>query len=91
MDGFRFHARYLRVARQDMVYLKFILEAYEGLVVMSTVESEGATVRIGYPETAEADLNGLLQALASDIQMTEIPRPDWYAEGLPEQKIRKAE
>ena len=40
-------ARYFRVSRHDLVYLKFILEAYEGLAVLSTIEREGAIVRIG--------------------------------------------
>jgi hypothetical protein len=90
MKEFLFNARYFRVARHDLVYLKFILEAYEGLCVMSTVERESAIVRIGYPKTAEADMDGLLEALAKEIRFDEIPRPEGYEEGLPEITNRKA-
>ena len=69
-DIFASKARYFRVNRSDLVYLKFILEAYEGLAVLSTVDREGAIVRIGYPLFSEEALNELLSALASEIDMT---------------------
>jgi hypothetical protein len=90
MEEFLFKAKYFRVARHDLVYLKFILEAYEGLCVMSTVERESAIVRIGYPKTTEADMDGLLEALAKEIRLDEIPRPEGCEEGLPEITNRKA-
>jgi len=74
-DIFASHARYFRVNRVDLVYLKFILEAYEGLAVLSTVEREGAIVRIGYPHFSGGDLDDLLHALAKEITMTEVPQP----------------
>lgn len=77
-------ARYFRVNRHDLVYLKFILEAYEGLAVLSTVQREEAVVRIGYPHFSAADVDALLAALSGEIEMTEVPAPAGYAEGLPE-------
>jgi hypothetical protein len=68
-------ARYFRVERHDLVYLKFILEAYEGLATLSTVEREGAIVRIGYPHFSGGDLDALLHALGKEIAMTEVPQP----------------
>jgi len=68
-------ARYFRVERHDLVYLKFILEAYEGLATLSTVEREGAIVRIGYPHFSGGDLDALLHALGKEITMTEVPQP----------------
>jgi hypothetical protein len=84
MEGLSFDARYFRVARHDLVYMKFILEAYEGLAVMSTIQREDAIVRIGYPRSAGEDLDGLINALADEIQLIEIPRPEGFGEGLPE-------
>ena len=72
---FETQARYFRVGRRDLVYLKFILEAYEGLAVLSTVERREAIVRIACPSFCSADLDLLLRALAEEIDMTETPRP----------------
>jgi hypothetical protein len=68
-------ARYFKVERRDLAYLKFILEAYEGLATLSTVEREGAIVRIAYPHFSGADLDALLQALNREIAIIEVPQP----------------
>jgi hypothetical protein len=88
-DMFTSEARYYRVNRLDLVYLKFILEAYEGLAILSTVDREGAIVRIGYPLFSEEELDALLLSLAREIEMTEVPRPEGYNDGLPAIPIRK--
>ena len=88
---FETRARYFRVNRHDLVYLKFILEAYEGLAVLSTVEREGAVVRIGYPHFSEADVNDLLIALSGEIDMTEVPIPAGLSEGLPQLPVGKVD
>ena len=82
-------ARYFRVNRHDLVYLKFILEAYEGLAVLSTIEREGAIVRIGYPHFSAGDVDALLHAMANEIDMTEVPQPAGFSDGLPAIPIRK--
>jgi hypothetical protein len=86
---FESRARYFRVARHDLVYLKFILEAYEGLAVLSTVERESAIVRIGYPHFSSADVDRLLHALSGEIDLTEVPQPEGFCDGLPPLPIRK--
>jgi phage tail protein X len=86
---FASHARYFRVSRHDLVYLKFILEAYEGLAVLSTVEREGAIVRIGYPDFSAVDVDALLLALSGEIEIKEVPMPAGLACGLPQLPVRK--
>jgi hypothetical protein len=88
---FHSQARYFRVNRHDLVYLKFILEAYEGLAVLSTVERERAVVRIGYPHFSAADVDVLLLALSGEIEMMEVPKPAGHAGGLPGKNRLKAE
>jgi hypothetical protein len=65
------HRRYFRVGRRDLAYLKFIIEAYDGLATLSTVEREGAIVSITSPSCRAADLDQLnlgLVALAVDFE-----------------------
>jgi hypothetical protein len=61
--------RYFKVRHRDMVYLKFILEAYEGMNVMSTVDNVAGIIRIAIMEGFEADLDGLLAELGQQVSM----------------------
>jgi len=68
--------RYFLVDRRELAYLKFIIEAYEGLAVLSTVEKEGAVVKLTSPSSLTADLDLLLAALSREISITEtVPPP----------------
>jgi hypothetical protein len=67
--------RYFQLGRRDLVYLKFIQEAYEGLSFMSTADQKACIVRIAYQQTAAADMEGLLTALAAEISLTEVDAP----------------
>jgi len=65
--------RHYRVARRDMVFLKFIVEAYEGLMTMSTVDQREGIVRISSADWAAADSAALLASLQGDISLEELP------------------
>lgn len=64
--------RFFRVARRDLVFLKFILEAYEGLSTMSTADRKEGIVRISFSEWGREDLGSLLDSLASEIGILEV-------------------
>jgi hypothetical protein len=66
--------RYFKVRHRDMVYLKFILEAYEGMNVMSTVDNVAGIIRIAIMEGFEADMDGLLAELGRQVTMEAV---DW--------------
>lgn len=61
--------RYFKVNRRDMVYLKFILEAYEGMNVMSTVDNAAGIIRIAIMPGFEADMDALLAELGRQVTM----------------------
>jgi hypothetical protein len=66
-------SRYFQLAGRDQVYLKFILEAYEGLTTMSTVGAgKGSIVRVTYPRPFAGDVAALLEALGAEIAFTEL-------------------
>jgi len=64
--------RYFKVRHRDMVYLKFILEAYEGMNVMSTVDNVAGIIRIAIMEGFEADMDGLLAELGRQVAMEAV-------------------
>ncbi|HEY4743196.1 MAG TPA: DUF4911 domain-containing protein [Desulfuromonadaceae bacterium] len=63
---------YFKVARADMVYLKFILEAYEGMNVMSTVDNTAGIIRIAVMPGFEQDMAGLLAELGTRVAMAPV-------------------
>jgi Domain of unknown function (DUF4911) len=73
---------YLEIRPQDIAYIKFILESYEEVGIIRTVERKKAVVVLlaveDYVETAHA----IVKSLQQEITLIEIPRPpdlgdDW--------------
>ena len=66
--------RYFKIERRDLVYLKFILEAYEGMSTLSTVEKKGAIVRLSIPAGFEEAIQGVIDAVGEEIPILEVTR-----------------
>jgi hypothetical protein len=64
--------RYYQLASRDLVYMKFILEGYEGLSTMSTVDGKRGIVKVEYPLPFADDVAALMEALATEIAVTEV-------------------
>lgn len=64
--------RYFKVDRRDLVLLKFILEAYEGMSTLSTVDQTGVIIRLSIQGGFEADVLGVLDAVGADISLHEV-------------------
>lgn len=76
-DGAGACTRYFRLDRRDLVYLKFILEAYEGLSTLSTVEKDATLVRVSTFPWCAADVDALIESLRKEIPLIETaPPPD---------------
>ncbi|HCE68552.1 MAG: hypothetical protein A2X82_10225 [Geobacteraceae bacterium GWC2_55_20] len=71
--------RYFKVAHRDMVYLKFILEAYEGMNVMSTVDNKVGIIRIAIMPGFVEDMDALLADLGQKVVMEPV---EWSDEPL---------
>lgn len=63
---------YFKVAHRDMVFLKFILEAYEGMNVMSTVDNKSGIIRIAIMPGFVADMDGLLAELSKQVMLEPV-------------------
>jgi len=57
------YSRYFRVRREDIAYLKSILESYEGMAVLRTTDPDEAVVELmvapGWEKDAEEVIDGL--------------------------------
>ena len=58
---------YLRIAPDRFHFLKFILEGYDNLAVLSSVDMKRGIVRVRYPSDLAGELYGLLSSIASKI------------------------
>lgn len=76
------HEIYLRVRRQDIAYLKFIVESYEVLGIVRTVDPREALIVMLVLEDSLELAREVLAALAGEVAVEEVPRPhglggDW--------------
>ena len=57
----------LKISPDRIHYLKFILEGYDNLAVLSTVNARQGLVEIRYSPETEKDLRSLLTEIAPEI------------------------
>jgi len=65
--------KYYRADRRKISFLKFILEAYDGLAVLTTVDSKKGIVVINIAPGCEADVKMILQDLKQNVMIENIP------------------
>lgn len=68
--------RYFRLPRREIGYLRFILESYDGLAFVRTLDPQEALVEIAFPDSRRQDADALLCALDEELAMTETAPPE---------------
>ena len=71
--------RRLRMDRRRISFVKFILEAYDNVAVLSTLDARAGLVRLTIAPGCETLVDGILQDLAPDC---DIVAPPFNAEAL---------
>jgi len=64
--------KYYRVDRREISFLKFIIEAYDGLAVLTTVDSEKGIIVVNIAPGCEADVEMILQDLKKNVMIEKI-------------------
>lgn len=70
--------QYYRVDRRQIHYVKFILEGYDGLAVMRTVDPEAGVVVLHVPPGCEKDVNAVVEDLKKHIRIEPLPSVDHH-------------
>lgn len=70
-----FLRRCYHVPRSEIGYLRFILESYDGLAYMRTLDPHTAVVEMSYPPSRRRDAEALFLALAAEVSMNEVRAP----------------
>ena len=53
-------------------YLKFILEAYEGLAILTTLDPQKGLVQLAVPPDRQVSVEALMQALGQEFELKKI-------------------
>ena len=61
--------RCYRVDRCQISFIKFILEAYDNLAVMSTLDANHAMVQIAIAPGCETMVDGIINSLAGEFEV----------------------
>jgi hypothetical protein len=64
--------KYYRVDRKEIAFLKFILEAYDGIAVLSTIDSSSGVVMLSISPGCESVVEMVLQDLKRDIMIEPV-------------------
>jgi hypothetical protein len=65
-----------RVDPRQIHYLQFILEAYDGLAIMTTVDAREGRVQLAVPPGGEADARSLMAALEGELGRGRLKREE---------------
>jgi len=67
--------RYYLVNSKDIAIIQFIIEGYEGMATVTTVDPKRGCLRISIVETWQEDFKGLAEDLQKTFGMEEVPCP----------------
>ena len=67
--------KYFRVERKNIAFLKFVLEACDGVAVMRTLESHEGVVELMIAPDFERDVKEILYGLRDEFEVQSIEPP----------------
>jgi Domain of unknown function (DUF4911) len=84
------HELYFTLRPEDIAYVKFVLESYDGVGIIRTVDRKKAVIVALVVEDFLATAHDLFASLKSDIDIVAISRPeeigdDWLMQELSEE------
>lgn len=81
------HEIYLAIRPEDIAYIKFIFESYEGVGILRTVDRKKAVIVLLIVDDFRTVARSILDSLQNEISFAEISRPtdlgdDWLLREL---------
>ena len=64
--------KYLRIDRREIAFVKFIIEAYDGIAVVSTLDPMAGIVKLSIAPGCETDVEMVLQDLKKDVMIEPV-------------------
>ena len=66
--------KYYRIDRREIAWLRFVLEGYEGLAVLSTVNARNGEICLQVPSGFLRELEALMQSLQTEILLEPLEK-----------------
>jgi Domain of unknown function (DUF4911) len=63
--------KYFKIEIKNLFLIQYILEGYEGLVTVTTLNSEQGLIKVSFPHYAINDINQIIQYLKKDFYFDE--------------------
>jgi hypothetical protein len=84
------HELYFAIRPEDIAYVKFVLESYDGVGIIRTVDRKKAIIVALVVEDFLAAARALFASLRGEVDIAEIARPaeigdDWLMQELSEE------
>lgn len=78
---------FLEISPEDIAYVKFIFESYEGVGIVRTVDQKKSIIDILVVDDFQETARSIVLSLNHEIKMKEVPRPrgigdDWLLREL---------
>ena len=64
--------KFFRVDRREMAFIKFVLEACDGIAMMRTIDGPSETVLLSISPGCEHEVETVLRDLGKDIMMEQV-------------------
>lgn len=65
--------KYLCMKREEIAYFQFLIEGYEGIGTLTTLDTKKGVVRFSIPEGLLADAEEILRLVGQEITLKEVP------------------
>jgi hypothetical protein len=78
---------FLRVPREEIGYVKFIVESYEDVAVTRTLDRRAAVLALLVAPDFLPQARAIVAALAAELPCREIPRPAGCADLLADEPV----
>ncbi len=63
--------KFLKLNRKDISYMQFIIESYEGLAAVTTVDENVAIIKLSIMPDSVSDVDKILDSLRKEVDFTE--------------------
>lgn len=70
-----FQRRCYTLPRTEIGYLRFLVEGYDGLLFLRTLDARAGLVELAWPPARHAEAEALLAALATEVGLQLAPPP----------------
>ncbi len=68
--------KYYHIDKKDIYFFKFLLEAYEGIAVLETIDSKDEIILLYIADRAEDTVNMIIAELAENTKIYQLAEND---------------